>query len=59
MYMTLPPEDIERHIIAARVRLDGWEISNKQLDLLMRVAVEIRGLVENQTLPVSWGIGRS
>jgi hypothetical protein len=56
MYMTLPPEDIERHIIAARVRLDGWEISNKQLDLLMRVAVEIRGLVENQTLPVSWGI---
>lgn len=55
--MTLPPEDIERRIIAERVKLlDGWDIESRQLDLLMRVAVEVRGLAADQTIPISWGV---
>lgn len=56
VFMQLPPEDIERRIISDRVELDGWSISTRQLDLVMRVAAELRGLAEEQTLPISWGL---
>jgi hypothetical protein len=54
--VTLPPEHVERRIIKERVKLDGWEIKEEQLKMLMGIALELRALAENGTLPVSWGV---
>lgn len=56
IYMELPPADIEREILRARCDLDGWEITDKQLDVIMGIAADLRALCENQSLPISWGI---
>lgn len=56
VYVELPPVILEREIIANRVKLDGWEISVEQLDTLMNVAEELRALVRDGTLPITWGI---
>ena len=56
VYIGLPPEELEREIISARVKLDGWEISRQQLDMVMRVATDVRALVKLGTLPITWGI---
>lgn len=52
----LPPEEIERAIIQSRTRLDGYEISPDNLNLLMKVATDVRGLCEDGTLSMSWGL---
>jgi MoxR-like ATPase len=52
----LPPENLEKKIIAERVKLDGWEISNEQLRLLMTVANDLRSLSDQGTITTSWGI---
>lgn len=54
--MELPPDKLEREIIKNRVRLDGWEIDEDRLDAMMRIAVDLRGLCREGTLPISWGI---
>lgn len=54
--VTLPPPQVERRIIADRVKLDGWEIKDVQLNMLMGIAEELRSLASNGTLPVSWGV---
>lgn len=56
VYVELPPESLEKEIIRARVKLDGWEISSEQLDTLMRIAEEIRGVTKQGTLPITWAI---
>lgn len=56
VYLELPPPELEREIIKARVKLDGWELSTKQMDMLMAVAKDIRGLVEQGAIPISWAI---
>jgi len=52
----LPPEPLEKKIIAERVKLDEWEISAEQLRLLMVVAGDIRALSEAGSLTTTWGI---
>lgn len=52
----LPPESIERQIIQARVKADGWEIPKRQLDAIMAIAKDIRALCNEDTLPMTWGI---
>jgi hypothetical protein len=56
VYIELPPPELEREIIKARVKLDGWELSANQLDMLMQVAEEVRGLCDAGTLPTTWMI---
>lgn len=56
IFVPLPPEELEREIIKARVFLDGWELSDDQLNMVMAVAKDIRGLTEQNIIPVSWGI---
>jgi len=56
VFVELPPPALEREIIANRVRVDGWEISGQQLDMLMNVAEELRALIKDGTLPISWAI---
>jgi MoxR-like ATPase len=56
VYVPLPPPALEREIIANRVKLDGWQITEPQLDMLINVAQELRALAEDGTLPMSWAI---
>lgn len=56
LFMELPPPEVEREIIRTRVAFDGWEISDSQLNTLMAIAADLRGLVESGSLPISWGI---
>lgn len=52
----LPPEALEREIIKERVKLDGWDIDSLQLNMLMKIAKELRSLSEDGTLSISWAI---
>ena len=55
-FVDLPPEPLEREIIQARVKLDGWELSREQMDSVMKVAKDIRALSEDEALPITWAI---
>lgn len=54
--MGLPPAELEREIIRARILEDGWEIDSKRLDTIMGIALDIRALCQQDTLPITWGI---
>jgi MoxR-like ATPase len=54
--MELPPQALEREIIKKACEHDGYEIENATLDMLMRIAGEIRPLCDGDTLPITWGI---
>lgn len=56
IFMDMPPESLEKEIIRNRVKLDGWEITDRQLKMVMDVAADLRHLSENGTLPITWGI---
>lgn len=56
LYLEMPPAQLEREMISNHVRNDGWEIDNERLDTIMAIAVELRGLSNEGTIPVSWGI---
>lgn len=56
VYVDLPPAVLEREIIRNRVSIDGWELSDDQLEALMTIAEELRGLIKDGTLPITWGI---
>lgn len=56
LFMDLPPERLERRIIKDRCNHDGWKIEDTHLDLIMKVAEEIRALCEEGAITASWGI---
>lgn len=56
MFFALPPEDIEKEIIQARLDLDGWELDLARMKSLMGVAKDLRAACENGNLHSSWGI---
>lgn len=56
VYLELPPPELEREIIKARVALDGWEVDDVRLGVIMAVATDLRALAKEGTIPVSWGI---
>lgn len=56
VFIDLPPAKLEREIIKARVHLDGWDIPENLLDMIMNIAVEIRAACAEETLPISWAI---
>lgn len=56
VYVELPPEKLEREIIKARVKLDGWEIDEDRLDMVMSIAKDLRALAKEGTIGVSWAI---
>jgi MoxR-like ATPase len=56
VYVELPPPILEREIIKNRVKIDGWELSEDQIDTLMSIAEDIRGQVKEETIPITWGI---
>lgn len=56
IFVELPSEELERKIIKARCLADGFAIPKETLDRLMKIAVEIRGLSDDGSLSISWGI---
>lgn len=54
IYVPEPPEDVERSIIEARVALDGWRIERADLDMVMGIAHDIRALIDEGGLSISW-----
>jgi MoxR-like ATPase len=56
--MDLPPERIERQILLEALADDKWteEEATPHIDVLMRMAKEIRDLSNDGTLTASWGI---
>jgi MoxR-like ATPase len=55
-FIEMPPPELEREIIKQRVALDGWELSEDQLKMVMDIAKDIRGLTEDDGLPITWAI---
>lgn len=55
-YIDMPPEVVEREIIQARVKLDGWQLAEAQLDSLIETAKSLRKLSDEQKIPVTWAI---
>lgn len=56
IFIDMPPDELERKIIQHRVELDGWQLSPKQLEALMKTATSIRALGEEEGLPITWAI---
>jgi hypothetical protein len=56
IFVELPPAVLEREIIKNRVACDGWQLTDEQIDTLMSIAEDIRGQVEQETIPITWGI---
>lgn len=59
VHLGLPSLDVERKIIERRVSEDlpeGVELDVQQMKKVMKVAADIRTLVDQGTLPISWGI---
>lgn len=55
IFVPMPPRTLEAEIIKNRVALDGWEITDKQLKMMLDIAEELRDLSED-TLAITWGI---
>lgn len=56
IFVDLPDSKTERRIIRERCKLDDWDIPEETLDAIMRIAVDIRRLCDEDTLPITWGI---
>jgi MoxR-like ATPase len=54
IFMDLPGEKLEREIILNRCKLDGYELPEKKLNAIMRIAKDLRDL--DDTLAVTWGV---
>lgn len=56
IYVDLPNADMEREIIRAHCKDDGYDISDTTLDKIMQAAESIRAMIEDGTLSLAWGL---
>lgn len=56
MFIDLPPERLEKEIIRTACKHDGWDIPDADLKIVMDIAADLRSLVEDDTLPITWAI---
>lgn len=56
IFVEYPSEKLERKIIKERCAVDGYQIDNETLAIIMRVAKNLRELSEDSTLQVTWGL---
>lgn len=52
----LPPRDLEMAIIRKRCELDGWNISDDQLKMVMEVSKDLREASLSGALQFTWGV---
>jgi MoxR-like ATPase len=58
VFVEPPPEVLEAQIIKDRVHLDGWEIDDARLGVLMATARDIRASINEGVLPITWGVAQ-
>ena len=56
LWVPMPPEELEKEIIRARVALDGWDIDDKRMKSIMSIAADLRRLSKDGEISISWGI---
>lgn len=56
IYMELPNKEVEFEILKTRTEEKGIAVDEDQLEKVLLIAEEIRGLVDDGVLPVSWGL---
>ena len=56
LWVPFPPPELEKEIVRARIRHDGWEIDDARMHTLMNIADELRKLSEQGDISISWGI---
>lgn len=56
VYMSLPAREVEVEILRAACEHDGWTPGQEVLAGVLENSDEIRALVEDGSLPVSWGV---
>jgi MoxR-like ATPase len=58
MFIGMPPDAVERHILIERCKLDGYELPAATLNSIMKVAADIREAAdpEHGHLPITWGL---
>jgi MoxR-like ATPase len=55
LFVSSPPDPVERHIMKTYCKtLDGYDISDETIELLMRIAADIREAAEEGSFPGSW-----
>lgn len=52
----LPPASLEREIIKKKTAHDGYDIPEDTLDMVMKIAEDLRALTEEGTLSITWAI---
>lgn len=50
-----PPEDVERTIIVSKCHANDFQITQKQLDVIMQLTGQIRTMVDEGQCRVAWG----
>jgi MoxR-like ATPase len=56
LFMELPNEKIERGILTQWARSIDFEVDDKTMDKVMAISQDIRGLVDDDSIPITWGI---
>lgn len=56
IYIELPDPELEREIIKKRCAHDDYELPTDKLDLVMKIAKDIRALADDGTLQITWAI---
>ena len=59
IWVDFPPAEIERRIILNSCKRDGYRPKTELVDLVMRIAGDIRENVQSGALPVAWGMRES
>jgi hypothetical protein len=52
----MPPEQLEKEIILKRCAHDGYVLDPEVLNMIMKIAGEIRAMCDDDTLPMTWGV---
>jgi MoxR-like ATPase len=56
VYMPMPPESLEKEIINKACEHDGYDLPPEKLNTIMAIAKDIRHLVDDDSLQITWAI---
>lgn len=58
IFIGMPPEPVERYILTERCKIDGYDLPAKILNMLIKIAADIREAAdpEHGHLPITWGL---
>jgi MoxR-like ATPase len=56
IFMTYPPESLEKEILRRKVQRNGFDITDETLAKIMKVTVDLRSHANKGTIATSWGV---